>query len=109
MMDRRTFLKAGGAGLAGIVFSPVVSGCSDDPVAPAPSTGYAPFITPNEQFYVQHGGRDTIPGWRMPDLSSSSWSMKITGEVFEPMTLTMEDIRSAARAGEEGTIAATSS
>lgn len=100
-VDRRTFLKLGGASLAGIAMTPWLGGCNGDPVGPGNSRdGFVPFITPTEQFYVQYGGRDTVPGWSMPDLSPASWSLAIQGRgVKTPMTIRWSDMQAAIDAG----------
>ena len=103
-IDRRTFLKLGGAGILGVAFTPLLTGCDGGTVEPPyTNAGFAPFITPTSQFYVQHGGRDTIAGWTMPDLDRSA-QITIRGVVDAPMTITVDDIERAAAAGQKRTI-----
>lgn len=104
-LDRRTFLKIGGAGLAGVAFAPLVSGCTSGIVDPVLTLdGFTPFITPTSQFYIQYGGRDTIEGWTMPDITREAWQLAITGEILNPMTLTWADIDAAVEDNAKRTI-----
>jgi DMSO/TMAO reductase YedYZ molybdopterin-dependent catalytic subunit len=103
--DRRSFLRLGGIGLAGIVFAPVLAGCDDDnPIAPETLAGFAPFITPRDQFFQQFGGRDTIEGWEMPTLTRDDWRLELTGEFLNPLTLSWSDLASMSAAGKERTL-----
>ena len=104
-LDRRAFLKIGGAGLFGIAFSPLLGGCRTGPTEPAfTQAGFTPFITPVNRFYLQYGGRDTIAGWQMPEIDRAAWQLKLTGELTTPMTISWSDLQAAARAGHERTI-----
>jgi DMSO/TMAO reductase YedYZ molybdopterin-dependent catalytic subunit len=103
-LDRRSFLKLGGVGLAGIAFAPIIGGCDSPTQPPFTLEGFTPFITPTNQFYVQHGGRDTIPGWTMPDIARNDWELTIRGSVATPMSIRIGDIEAAAAAGQKRTI-----
>jgi DMSO/TMAO reductase YedYZ molybdopterin-dependent catalytic subunit len=103
-VDRRTFLKLGGASLFGVALAPLLGGCETIVDPDRTLEGFTPFITPTDRFYVQHGGRDTIPGWSMPDISRETWVMQIKGEVLTPMTITFGDLEAAAAAGASRTI-----
>jgi DMSO/TMAO reductase YedYZ molybdopterin-dependent catalytic subunit len=102
-IDRRTFVKLGGVGIVGVTFTRLLSGCEDLTVTPV-GDATTPFITPNGSFFVQHGGRDTIAGWTMPQLTQDGWSMKISGEVQSELTIAFGDVQAAANAGQEITI-----
>ncbi len=102
-IDRRDFLKLGGAGIAGVLFTPLINGCEENTVTPGAASGRSPFITPVDRFFVQHGGRDTIRTWTMPNLTKESWSMKIRGEVANELTLTWDDIEVARTDSQEVT------
>lgn len=78
MLDRRSFLKLGGAGIVGITLVPLLSGCEDYSVTPLGGDARTPFLTPLDQFFVQNGGEGSISNWTMPDLNINSWSLKIT-------------------------------
>ncbi len=59
---------------------------ADDPVTPAPGT--RPEVTPVEQHF-----RLDIAS-RPPEIDGASWSLPITGLVDQPLTLTLDDLRS---------------
>ena len=103
-LDRRTFLKIGGAGLFGVAIAPLIAGCESVVEPDRTLEGFTPFITPTDRFYVQNGGQDTIAGWSMPDITRETWLMQIKGEVATPATLTVGDLEAAAAAGQERTI-----
>ena len=94
--DRRTFLKLTGGLVLGAVCAPF-GGCEESPTEPEVTEGISPFITPSDRFFVQHGGRDTIDGWTMPNLSRETWSLRIRGEVNTPMEIRWADFESAIR------------
>lgn len=51
-----------------------------------PPEGFEHFITPNELFFVRNNTS-------MPELSLKDWRLTITGEVKNPLNLTMEDLK----------------
>lgn len=106
-LDRRTFLKLGGAGILGVTFASLASGCEEYIVTPLGENG-STFLTPVDQFFVQNGGQGAIAGWTRPTLSTATWELKIEGfqpgDVTTPLTIRYSDLEEAARAGREITI-----
>ncbi|HVZ38262.1 MAG TPA: molybdopterin-dependent oxidoreductase [Candidatus Kapabacteria bacterium] len=106
-IDRRTFMKLGGAGIVGVAFASLVNGCEDYSVTPLGASG-APFLTPIDLFFVQNGGQGSITQWAQPSLTQDTWQLKIegfaAGDVGNPMTITYNDVVTAAQAGNEVTI-----
>lgn len=106
--SRRSFLKGGGAALAGLtVFRMTIpvratQDISDGEVIPwldVPAENPVPeiivqqldwlaldsWITPNDEFFV-------IKHFGLPELTAEDWSLEIGGLVDNPMTLTLDDI-----------------
>lgn len=82
-IDRRAFLKLGGAGVLGVSFLSLLPGCEEFSVTPL-GNDQAPFLTPEDQFFVQNGGEGSIPGWKRPSIAESDWRLKITELVTPP-------------------------
>lgn len=101
-MDRRHFLKQTGLSLTGILLSPwavyafpnregeEVIPFSDQP---PPRQGMLDwnkldsFITPNEKFF-------NVSHYPKPEIDLDNWKLEISGLVENPLTLTIEDIKS---------------
>jgi len=107
-LDRRTFLKLGGAGIVGVAFAPLLAGCEDHSVEALGGGSAAPFLTPADQFFVQNGGEGSIIGWTRPVLTQEGWEMTIdgfqSGDVANPLTVRYADLMAARDAGAEITI-----
>lgn len=107
-LDRRTFLKLGGAGILGVTFAPLLSGCEEYSVEALGGSDRTPFITPVDRFFVQNGAQGSIEGWTQPALTSESWALKIdgfqSGDVANPLTVRFADLMAARDAGKEMTI-----
>lgn len=85
-LNRRKFLQVSGLGVTTILFAKRAEAGSflmkRFLARPAKKT---PFITPTKDFYiVQYSGPETI--------NVKNWSLKITGRVKKPLSLTYEDI-----------------
>lgn len=109
-LDRRSFLKLGGAGIFGITLVSLLPGCEDYTVTPLGSNARTPFLTPLDEFFVQNGGEGSIPDWAMPDLNVVSWELAITEQngigpnaFITHRTLSYTDIEVAAQT-EESTL-----
>lgn len=106
-LDRRTFLKLGGASVVGITFVSLLDGCEQFAVTPLGNVE-APFITPNDLFFVQNGGEGSLPNWTRPNIATDAWSLRIEGfkpaDLATPQTITYADLIAAAEAGQEMTI-----
>ncbi len=106
--DRRSFLKLGGVGIAGIAFAPLLNGCEEFTVTPLNDGVGTTFVTPSDLFFVQNGGQGSISGWTRPSLNEATWGLTIEGfqpgDVATPLVVTYADILEAARSGAEVTI-----
>lgn len=94
--DRRTFLKISSVGIVGVHFASLLGGCEDFSVTPLGNSN-APFLTPEDEFFVQYGGEGSISGWRRPTLTESDWRLRITdlvtpGTPTELATVTFDDL-----------------
>ena len=104
-MDRRDFLRSTGLTLTGLLLSPWAAYAfpnregetlvpfADQPIEPASKrvllewSEFDSFITPNKKFFnVSHYNR--------PKIDPATWKLEISGLVENPMTLTLEDIKS---------------
>jgi DMSO/TMAO reductase YedYZ molybdopterin-dependent catalytic subunit len=107
-IDRRTFIKLGGAGVAGVAFASLLAGCEEYIVTPIGTTDATTFITPVDRFFVQNGGQGSIEGWTRPTLSQGSWTLNIDGfnpgDAATPLVVTYNDLLDAASAGHEITM-----
>lgn len=107
-LDRRSFLKLGGAGILGVSLSSLLSGCEEYIITPIGSGGAAPYITPVDLFFVQNGGQGSISGWSRPTLAMESWELRIEGlapdDASNPLTITFQDLMESAAAGEKLTV-----
>ncbi len=110
-IDRRTFLRLGGIGIAGVTFAPLIAGCENHIVTPLGSDGGTlpeiPFLTPITDFYTQYGGEGDIVGWKLPTISKQDWTLAIRDPVFssEPLLeVTYADVIAAADEGNEITL-----
>ncbi|MCE7934819.1 MAG: hypothetical protein DYG96_09520 [Chlorobi bacterium CHB2] len=105
MLDRRTFLKIGGVGIAGVVLVPLLDGCEQHTVTPLTAPELVPFLTPQAQLFVQHGGEGSIPTWAMPDIKQEEWKLEIgrqLGATFSNnLTITFADLMQAKADGAE--------
>jgi DMSO/TMAO reductase YedYZ molybdopterin-dependent catalytic subunit len=106
-MDRREFFRLAGAGITGVMFASVLPGCETHTVAPVNgpvNPGASPLITPVGDFFVQNGGEGDIAGWRMPDVSRESWTLRIRGEVENDLTFRFQDLMDLRDANREVTV-----
>jgi DMSO/TMAO reductase YedYZ molybdopterin-dependent catalytic subunit len=55
------------------------------------------WITPQDQFFV-------VKHFNLPELNEKDWSLAISGQVANPLTFTLEDIKARARREVEFTI-----
>lgn len=105
MLDRRTFLKIGGVGIVGVVLMPMLNGCEEHTVTPLMAPELVPFLTPQSELFVQHGGEGSIPTWAMPDIKQDEWKLEIgrqLGATFSAMlTITFADLMQAKADGAE--------
>ncbi|MEP0916149.1 molybdopterin-dependent oxidoreductase [Leptolyngbya sp. DQ-M1] len=92
-MNRRELLRLLGQTSGGLIAASVLGGCqakamdllfSIDPTAPLPDH----LITPIDEFYVQSYALAS-------QVNAEKWQLKITGEVNQPITLTLQDILNA--------------
>ena len=107
-LDRRTFIKLGGAGVIGVAFAPLIAGCESYTVEALGDTASIPFLTPVDRFFVQNGGQGSIDGWSAPALTQESWELRIegfqSGDVATPLTIRWADLMAARDAGKEITL-----
>lgn len=94
--DRRTFLRLSGIGVVGVQFASLLGGCEEFSVTPL-GNSEAPFLTPDDAFFVQNGGEGSISGWTRPALTESDWRLRITDLVTPPTptelaTVTFDDL-----------------
>jgi len=82
-IDRRSFLKVSGACIVGVQFASILSGCEEYLVTPL-GNAQAPFLTPDDEFFVQNGGEGSISGWTRPSLNEIDWRLRITDLVTPP-------------------------
>lgn len=105
MLDRRTFLKMGGVGIAGVVLVPLLDGCEQHTVTPLMAPELVPFLTPQSSLFVQHGGEGSIPTWAMPDIKQDEWKLEIGRQLganfSENLTITFADLMQAKADGAE--------
>jgi len=94
-LDRRTFLKLSGAGVFGVQFVSLLSGCEEFTVTPL-GNAQALFVTPQEEFFVQNGGEGSISGWQRPTITEGDWRLRVTQRVgpstTELLTMTFDDL-----------------
>jgi DMSO/TMAO reductase YedYZ molybdopterin-dependent catalytic subunit len=103
-LTRRELLSASAAlfcGLFGASALKLVAGCETHETLSKISGGLRRFVTPvdgdrHDEFYVRFGWPGTNPQ-RPPVLREQDWSLALTGAVDNPLTLTFDDVTSAAR------------
>lgn len=96
-IDRREFLKLGGAGIAGVLFIPLLSGCENHIITPLRAPEATPFLTPISEFFEQNGGEGAISGWTHPTFNSEQdWSLLIKEGNTEKLTVTWDMLMEAA-------------
>lgn len=97
-IDRREFLKLGGAGIAGVLFIPLLNGCESHVVTPLRTPEATPFLTPISEFFEQNGGEGAISGWTHPTFNSEEeWSLLIKEGGTERLTVTWDMLMEAAQ------------
>ena len=90
--SRRTFLGNLGRLAVGLTFLPLV-GCEDNAFAPVIEGVDIPFLTPNDEFYVQFGANAGVANWQgAPTISRDDWHLRIDGLVGNPFSLNLSDL-----------------
>ncbi|NBC16764.1 MAG: molybdopterin-dependent oxidoreductase, partial [Bacteroidetes bacterium] len=91
-MGRRRFLRRAGGLALGLGLVPLV-GCEDNTVEPLAPGTEIPFLTPTEDYYVQHGGAVLSQEWGgVQQIARDDWTLTIDGLVETPLTLRFSDL-----------------
>jgi DMSO/TMAO reductase YedYZ molybdopterin-dependent catalytic subunit len=93
--SRRTFLRRAGAAVLGVTIWPLSAAGSRGTRVEHP----VDFLTPAEEHFVIHGGKDALDDWPgVPSVDAEAWSLRVEGQVETPLDLSLADLRA------EGTV-----
>ncbi len=92
MTTRRDFIKQSGGLILGATFISL-SGCDSIAVDPVGKGIDFPFLTPNENFFLQFGGDGALEDWPgIQQIPRSTFRLTIDGLVDTPLSLTYSDL-----------------